>query len=148
MLRVFASIQKGMIFGTVNDQDASLRVTWRGTSTTCKEFTLQNIPEELSREPLRFSQLDKFVNQRPAYRAADTNLYLSFVHNQGEGTWIYGDQIGVDSGTMFARIPHPTFTPLDAAGGWQAWGGKEWLQHPDMKLECTTHHIIPVEIHI
>ena len=63
--------------------------------------------------------------------------YLSFVNNQDEGTWIYGDVPGVDSGRIFARVPRKTFTPLDASGGWQAWQDKKWTKQPDITLTCT-----------
>jgi len=99
----------------------------------CTELAV-TIPTPYENYGGKYSLEPRPYNLRPAWRFEDK--YVSFVNNQGEGTWLIGDKPGVDAGIAYARHNYPTLIPpskeyyiLASAGGWQS--------APEIEVQCT-----------
>lgn len=107
----------------------------------CSEIEFINIPKNIS-SPLVggpiFAVMDsELYNDRLAW--TNGKDFLSYVETGDYGTWIVGNDPGVDSGFVYIKPKHISLTPIDLEHGdisWHWLTKKQWDSMDEVRLVC------------
>jgi len=135
----------GFVFAQVdNDQQQimSFRTTMRiDAPVMCTQLTVSGTEGSLA-APYGgiYNIINQRYNDRPAWKKG--GMFISFVDNQGHGTWLFGDKPGVDSGVAYARHPYPTLIPPSQDYFVLSSGGGGWVaSSSSFSVICSNDHI-------
>lgn len=104
--------------------------------TFCTEYTISGIGSSAAET---FYLLPKLYNARLAW-SSPNGRSLSFVNNQGHGTWLVGDTPGVDSGVAYSRGEMPALVPpVNDVSSYKVFSGGAWVSASanGFRIECT-----------
>ena len=87
-----------------------------------------------------FSQTDQLVNSRHVW-ASEEGYYLFYLAPSGDGdgkygTWLIGQESGIDSGFAYWKPSFSTLTPIHREAEWYWTVDKVWTQKADTSVEC------------
>jgi hypothetical protein len=87
-----------------------------------------------------FTQTDLLVNSRHVWES-DEGFYLFYLNPAGDGdgkfgTWLIGQEPGVDSGFAYWKPSFSTLTPIHREAKWYWTVDKLWTLKADTSVEC------------
>ncbi|GAB5363518.1 hypothetical protein AAMO2058_000890000 [Amorphochlora amoebiformis] len=126
----------GFTVGTLGHERLAVHVRKRiDRPVICTEITLQfpSAAHFLDYQG-EYSLHSEMYNNKPSWKNKKQR-YISFLANQGEGTWIVGDSPGEDAGIAYVRIEDPTLIPPETGFMLLRSGG--WVSAPEITAKCT-----------